>query len=194
MHISEGGGLNLLTIVFIAVGLAMDAFAVSVASGLAVTKLRARHALKIALFFGLFQALMPVLGWVLGLGFRHHIEAFDHWLAFGLLAAIGGKMIYESFRLEAAENPRDLMSVRMLLVLSVATSIDALAVGLTLTFIKVPIVTPAVIIGIVTFALSYAGVFLGKKVGHFFEKKVEALGGLILIAIGIKILVEHLAG
>jgi putative Mn2+ efflux pump MntP len=194
MHISETGGLDLLTIIFIAVGLAMDAFAVSVASGLAITKLRVRYALKIALFFGLFQALMPVLGWVLGLGFRHRIEAFDHWLAFGLLAAIGGKMIYESFRLEEAENPHDPMSIRVLLVLSVATSIDALAVGLTLTFIKVPIVTPAVIIGMVTFALSYAGVFLGEKVGHFFEKKVEALGGLILIVIGIKILAEHLAG
>jgi putative Mn2+ efflux pump MntP len=194
MYFNESGGLDLLTIIFIAIGLAMDAFAVSVASGLAVTKLRVRYAFKIALFFGLFQALMPVLGWFLGLGFRHLIEDYDHWLAFGLLTAIGGKMIYESFRLEDAENPRDPMGIQVLLVLSVATSIDALAVGLTLTFIKVPIITPAIIIGAVTFALSYAGVFLGKKFGHFFEKKIEALGGLILIGIGLKILIEHLSG
>jgi putative Mn2+ efflux pump MntP len=194
MYFNESGGLDLLTIIFIAIGLAMDAFAVSVASGLAVTKLRVRYAFKIALFFGLFQALMPVLGWFLGLGFRHLIEDYDHWLAFGLLTAIGGKMIYESFRLEDAENPRDPMGIQVLLVLSVATSIDALAVGLTLTFIKVPIITPAIIIGAVTFALSYVGVFLGEKFGHFFEKKIEALGGLILIGIGLKILIEHLSG
>jgi putative Mn2+ efflux pump MntP len=119
-------------------------------------------------------------------------EAYAHWLAFGLLAAIGGKMIYEALRLEEAENPTDPMSIHVLLVLSVATSIDALAVGLSLTFIKVRIVTPALIIGVITFALSYAGVFIGDKLGHFFEKKIEALGGLILISIGIKILIEHL--
>lgn len=194
MHFSENGGLDLPTIVFIASGLAMDAFAVSVASGLAVTKLRVRHALRMAIFFSLFQAFMPVAGWLLGYSFRHEIAAVDHWLAFGLLVAIGGKMIYESLKLEDAENPKDPMSVSVLFVLSVATSIDALAVGLTLTFIKVPIVTPAVIIGLVTFALSYVGVFIGDRFGHFFEKKIEALGGLILIGIGLKILIEHLAG
>lgn len=192
MHISENGGLDLPTIFFIAVGLAMDAFAVSVASGLAVSKLRVRYALRMALFFGLFQALMPVAGWLLGFGFRQTIQEFDHWLAFALLAAIGVKMIYESFKLEEVENPRDPMSITLLLVLSVATSIDALAVGLTLTFIKVPIATPAVIIGLVTFSISFAGVYLGDKFGHFFEKKIEALGGLILIGIGLKILIEHL--
>lgn len=194
MHISESGGLDLPTIFFIAVGLAMDAFAVSVASGLAVSRLRVRYALRLALFFGFFQAFMPVAGWLLGLGFRQTIQAFDHWLAFGLLAAIGLKMIYESFKLEKAENPTDTLSTSVLLVLSVATSIDALAVGLTLTFIKVPIVTPAVIIGLVTFVISFTGVYLGHKFGHFFEKKIEALGGLILIGIGLKILLEHLAG
>jgi putative Mn2+ efflux pump MntP len=193
MHFTNSsGGLDLPTIILVAVGLAMDAFAVSVANGMAVAKLRVGYALKIALFFGLFQALMPVLGWFLGLGLRDLIEAVDHWLAFGLLAVIGGKMIYESTRLEKAENPTSPLGIRMLLLLSVATSIDALAVGLTLTFIKVPIATPAIIIGVVTFALSYAGVFIGDKFGHFFEKKVEVLGGLILIGIGLKILIEHL--
>ncbi len=170
----------------------MDAFAVSVASGLAVSKLRVRYALRMAVFFGLFQAVMPVAGWLLGLGFRRAIQAYDHWLAFVLLAAIGAKMIYESFRLEEAENPSDPMSISVLLVLSVATSIDALAVGLTLTFINVSIAAPALIIGLVTFAISFAGVYLGDKFGHFFEKKIEALGGLILIGIGLKILIEHL--
>jgi len=194
MDITNGSGtLDLLSIVFVAVGLAMDAFAVSVANGLAVSRLRVRFALKIALFFGVFQAVMPMVGWLLGLGLRDLIGSFDHWIAFGLLAFVGGKMIYESFKLEEAENPRDDLSLAMLLVLSVATSIDALAVGLTLSIIKVNIITPAVIIGIVTFALSYAGVFIGDRFGHFFEKKIEALGGLILIGIGLKILVEHLA-
>ncbi|MGD2080531.1 MAG: manganese efflux pump MntP family protein [Nitrospirota bacterium] len=194
MHVFEGGGLDLPVIFFLSVGLAMDAFAVSVASGIAITRLRVRHAVRIALFFGFFQALMPVAGWLLGLGFRSAIEAFDHWLAFGLLGAIGGKMLYESFRLEEAENPRDPMSISVLLVLSVATSIDALAVGLTLSVIKVPVVGPALIIGVVTFALSYAGIYIGDRFGHFFEKKAEALGGLILIGIGLKILLEHLVG
>ncbi len=191
----DTAGMDFLSIFFIAVGLAMDAFAVSVASGLAVKRLRAGYALKIALFFGLFQGLMPVAGWLLGYSFREAIIHVDHWLAFGLLALIGGKMIYESFKLEEAERQNQgHLGIYMLLVLSVATSIDALAVGLTLTFIKVPIAMPAVIIGVVTFVLSYAGVFLGKKFGHFFERKIEALGGLILIGIGLKILIEHLAG
>jgi len=192
MHVPEGGGLSITTIIFIAVGLAMDAFAVSVASGLAATRLRVRHALGMALSFGVFQALMPVAGWLLGFGFREEIASVDHWLAFVLLAAVGGKMIYEAFKLEEAENPRNPMSISVLLVLSVATSIDALAVGLSLTFIKVPIATPALIIGAVTFALSYAGVYIGERFGHFFEKKIEVAGGLILIIIGLRILIEHL--
>lgn len=171
MPVPESGSLDLPVIFFIALGLAMDAFAVSVASGFAMTKLRIRHAIRIALLFGMFQALMPLVAWLLGLGFRESIEAFDHWLAFGLLGGIGIKMLYESFKLGETEDPRDPMSISILLVLLVATSIDALAVGLTLSIIKVPVITPTLVIGAVTFALSYAGMYIGDRFGHFFEIK-----------------------
>lgn len=177
-------------IFFIAVGLSMDAFAVSVASGWSAGCLRVRHALRIAFFFGAFQAVMPVVGWLAGAGLRGYIAEFDHWVAFGLLSVVGLKMIYESQRLGSDERPP--LGLKMLLLLSIATSIDALAVGLSLSFLNVPIIAPALIIGLVTFVFSYTGVLVGSRFGHFFERKIEALGGLILIAIGLSILVEHL--
>jgi putative Mn2+ efflux pump MntP len=182
----------MLTILFIAFGLSMDAFAVSVTSGFTIKKLKVGHALKIAFSFGLFQAIMPIVGWAAGLGFRAFISGIDHWAAFGLLSIIGTKMIFESMKMDGDENKTDPLNIYTLLMLSVATSIDALAVGLSLSFLNIPILTPALMIGLVTFIFSYAGVYIGERFGHFFEKKIEAIGGLILIAIGIKILIEHM--
>jgi putative Mn2+ efflux pump MntP len=181
-----------VTILFIAVGLAMDAFAVSVVTGSLYKEFKVRHALRMALFFGGFQGIMPVIGFLAGLGLKEYISASDHWIAFALLCFVGGKMIYESFRIEAAERNRDPSNLLVLLPLSFATSIDALAVGITLSLLKVSILLAVTIIGLITFGLSYCGVYIGKRFGHFFESKVEIVGGLILIAIGIKILVEHL--
>jgi len=181
-----------LTILLIAVGLAMDAFAVAVVTGSVYKEFKVRHALRMALSFGGFQAVMPVIGFLAGLGLIDYIAAYDHWVAFALLFFVGGKMIYESFKLEAVERNRDPSNLLVLLALSFATSIDALAVGITLSLLKTPILLAVTIIGLVTFVLSYGGVALGKRFGHFFESKIEIVGGLILIAIGVKIVIEHL--
>jgi len=183
--------MDIITIIVIALGLAMDAFAVSIVSGSAYKRLEIKHALRIALFFGGFQALMPLIGSLAGLTVKDYIADYDHWIAFGLLTAVGGKMIYESFKIKAARGNFDPSNILTLLVLAVATSIDALAVGITLSLITTSIALAVTVIGLVTFALSYLGVFIGKKVGHFFESKIEALGGLTLIAIALKILLQH---
>jgi putative Mn2+ efflux pump MntP len=184
--------MELITIIVIAVGLAMDAFVVSIVSGGTYRKLRVKHALRMALFFGAFQAFMPLIGSLAGLSLKECIQDYDHWVAFALLAAVGGKMIYESFKFKSVEENPDPSNIFVLLVLSVATSIDALAIGITLSLITSSIALAVTIIGLITFALSYAGILIGKKFGHFFENKLEALGGIILIGIGIKILCEHL--
>ncbi len=173
----------------------MDAFAVAIGSGIALKKVKLHDALLVATFFGGFQFFMPLLGWMAGLGIREAISGVDHWIAFSLLGFIGGKMIHESIYEEAGveeakpSNPRNLY---ILLGLAVATSIDALAVGLSVSLLQTSIVGLAVVIGIVTFALSFAGVYLGNRVGNFCEKQVTILGGVILIGIGVKILLEHL--
>lgn len=184
--------MDILTVLSIAVGLSMDAFAVSITSGVAIKDLRPVHALKIALFFGAFQAIMPVIGWLAGLGMRSFISGFDHWVAFGLLLFVGGKMIWESRSMEEDKPKSDPLGNTVLLLLAIATSIDALAVGLTFSLLNVSIAVPVLIIGLVTFGLSFAGVLIGKKAGHLFENKIEIVGGLILIGIGCKILFEHL--
>jgi putative Mn2+ efflux pump MntP len=184
--------LRPITIIGIALGLAMDAFAVSIASGAAIRELRLRHALRIALFFGVFQAAMPVAGWATGIGLRDLIGGIDHWIAFGLLAAVGIKMIYESARMGPGKKRMDPLNPSILLILSIATSIDALAVGISFAFLRIAIVTPVLVIGMVTFLLSLSGVYLGDRAGHLFEKKIALLGGILLIIIGIKILIEHL--
>ena len=188
--------MKLLEILLIALGLSMDAFAVSVASGATMKRLHLPHALKMGLFFGAFQALMPVVGWAAGLSMKNFISGWDHWIAFTLLAIVGGKMLYESFKIKEEEDcgggktcPFD---TGTLTVLAIATSIDALAVGLTFSFLQVSIVGPALMIGVVTFLLSVAGVKVGTTGGHFFEHKMEAAGGIILIGIGFKILLGHL--
>jgi len=170
----------------------MDAFAVSIVSGAAYKHLKLRHSLRIAVFFGGFQAFMPLIGSLAGLGIKDYTADYDHWIAFGLLSAVGAKMIYESFKIGSPEKSFDPSNIFVLLVLSLATSIDALVVGVTLSLITSSIIIAVIIIGVVTFVLSYLGVLIGKKVGHFFEDKFEALGGLFLIALGVKILFQHL--
>ena len=184
--------MELVTIIVIAVGLAMDAFVVSIVSGSTYRQLRVKHALRMAFFFGAFQAFMPLIGSLAGLSLKDYIQDYEHWVAFGLLAAVGGKMIYESFKIKSAEENPDPSNIIVLLVLSVATSIDALAIGITLSLITSSIALAVIIIGLITFALSYAGVTIGKRFGHFFENRIEALGGLVLIGIGIKIICKHI--
>jgi putative Mn2+ efflux pump MntP len=179
-----------LMILFIALGLAIDSFSVSVANGLASKTFKISKALTISIFFGFFQAIMPVIGWVAGESVADLIAGFDHWIAFGLLTFIGVKMIYESTKNESNRFINS-HNVKMLLVLSIATSIDALAVGLSLTFLGISVLFPAIVIGIVTFLLSFLGVLIGDKFGEILKNKVEILGGLILIIIGLKILLEH---
>ena len=188
--------MKTLELLLIALGLSMDAFAVSVASGATMKRLHLPNALKMGLFFGGFQALMPVLGWLAGLGMKSFISGVDHWVAFGLLTAVGGKMLYEAFKIKEEEDcggPKTCpFDTGTLTVLAIATSIDALAVGVTFSVLAVSIITPVLVIGLVTFLMSVAGVKIGSAGGHFFEHKMEAAGGFILIAIGLKILLEHL--
>jgi putative Mn2+ efflux pump MntP len=185
--------MELITVCGIGIGLAMDAFAVSAVSGSVYRQLHIKHALRMALFFGGFQALMPLLGWLAGEKLSTFIVEYDHWIAFGLLALIGGKMIYEASKIKDVEDkPQDPSNMGTLLVLSVATSIDALVVGVTLTLVTKFILEAVLLIGIITFAISFLGWQLGKRAGHVFENKIEILGGLILIAIGLKILLGHL--
>ena len=184
--------MELVTVIVIAVGLAMDALAVSIATGAASKQLKMHHALRMAFFFGAFQAVMPLIGSFAGLALKETITSIDHWIAFFLLSIIGAKMIYESFKLEDTGNSANAENMKVLLILSIATSIDALAVGVTLSLITSSIFLAAIIIGITTFILSLLGAQIGRKMGHFFENKIEVFGGLILIAIGIKILIEHI--
>lgn len=178
------------------VSLAMDAFAVSVCKGLAMRKVNKKQCLVIALFFGGFQALMPFLGWLLGNRFESYITNIDHWIAFVLLGFIGGKMVVEAIR-DKGEEPEITeidppLDIKELFVLAVATSIDALAVGITFAFLEIPIVEAMLIIGITTCVISVAGVYIGNFFGNKYKSKAELVGGIILILIGLKILLEHL--
>ncbi|MEG2929027.1 MAG: manganese efflux pump MntP family protein [Oscillospiraceae bacterium] len=186
--------MGVAELVFIAVGLSMDAFAVAVCKGLNMTKPSYKNCFLIAVFFGGFQGLMPFIGWVLGTQFESYITAFDHWVAFVLLLIIGGKMIYESRQKEECRGEcADILSIKELFILAIATSIDALAVGITFALLPdTDIVLSVVLIGVVTFALSFIGVIIGNKFGSRYEKKAELAGGIILVAIGVKILTEHL--
>jgi putative Mn2+ efflux pump MntP len=183
--------MSIVAVFAIAVGLAMDAFAVAVSSGVALKRMQARHALLIATFFGVFQALMPFLGWHAGRWARGYVAAFDHWIAFMLLVLVGAKMIYDAVRDSGAKAAADPLNVYVLFLLAIATSIDALAIGITLSFLDVAIALPVLIIGLVTFVLSFAGAYLGSAVGHIAERRMEIAAGFILIGIGIKILFEH---
>lgn len=184
--------MDALTIILIAVGLAMDAFAVSIASGMTITRDRRRAGLLTAAFFGGFQMLMPVIGWGVGLTLADIISAFDHWIAFGLLAFIGAKMIYEGTKKGDHDKDAKELKLHSLLVLAVATSIDALMVGLSFAFLQTSIVLPIAAIGVITFGLSLVGFYFGSGLGKVFGHRIEIVGGVVLILIGLKILIEHL--
>ncbi|PPT10286.1 hypothetical protein CKA32_002925 [Geitlerinema sp. FC II] len=185
--------LELTTITLVAIGLAADAFAVSLTSGLAIRHIKLNKALKIALFFGGFQAFMPLLGWGMGLGFRQAIASIDHWIVFVLLVFLGGRTIYEAWQDTDDDKPFNPLKIETLLVLSVATSLDALAAGLGFSVLKMPILLAISIVGSVTFSLCVLGVYIGHYFGDWFQSKVEIVGGLILMGIGSKILWEHLS-
>ncbi|OKZ19174.1 MAG: hypothetical protein BHV81_06055 [Butyricimonas synergistica] len=182
--------MGIISILLIAVGLAMDSLAVSISGGIVMRPFCMRQSLRLALTMGIFQGGMTLLGWLMGVSFSSYITTFDHWIAFILLGFLGGKMIYESFGEE--ETTISSFSTKTLLTLGVATSIDALAVGVSMAFLKTSIYFPAFIIGFVTFALSLIGVISGYRFGKIKGINVELFGGIILIAIGVKILIEHL--
>ena len=188
--------MGMVELLLIGVGLSMDAFAVSVCKGLNMRKVNQLHCFVIALFFGGFQALMPLIGWILGRQFEQYITAVDHWIAFVLLAFLGGKMILEALKEEEEEinKTESRLVFKELLVLAVATSIDALAMGITFAFLNVAIVPAVGMIGGITFALSAAGVYIGNIFGSRYKNKAELIGGVILVLIGVKILAEHLMG
>jgi putative Mn2+ efflux pump MntP len=182
--------MNLLTVIFLASSLAMDAFAVSITLGTFCKSRKIFHSLRVACAFGFFQAMMPILGWLGGLTFRIYIQAYDHWIAFALLSAVGLKMIYESFSVGDSDEQNRSLSNKTIFVLAIATSIDALAVGITFSFGIIEAAAAAVLlIGIITFGFSFAGFHIGDKFGHFFESNIERIGGVILIGIGLKILI-----
>lgn len=203
--------MSILSIVLTGFGLAMDAFAVSVAKGITLTRIRVKDALKVALFFGGFQAIMPLIGWGAGRYFADYIKAFDHWIAFILLSLIGGKMVFEAIKekreekgevsvtleafedsgLEMVRSSNDELSTKNLTILAIATSIDALAVGVSFAFLGISIVQSVIIIGVITFVLCFLGVIIGEKLGDIFKNYAEIIGGVILILIGINILLEH---
>jgi putative Mn2+ efflux pump MntP len=183
--------LDLISILVIAVGLSADCFAVAFSGSIALKSISKKQVIIASLSFGIFQALMPLLGWLAGQTVVDLIAGFDHWLAFGLLAFIGGKMVWESFRKEE-ECKTDITKWKTLITLSIATSIDALAVGLTFAFLEVNIALACGVIGITAFLISVLGFILGRKAGKVFGKRAELIGGLVLIGIGLKILLDHL--
>jgi len=186
--------MNFIYILTIALALAMDAFAVSIGVSLSQKSLSAHQTMRLAFFFGLFQFLMPILGWLAGKSILAYIHAVDHWIAFFLLGFIGAKMIYESFKETEFKRGSKADSTRglPLLVLSIATSIDALAVGLSFAVLSVSVIPASVLIGLVAFAMSVIGVKIAPVLGKIVGKRAELAGGLVLIAIGVKILVDHM--
>lgn len=184
--------MPLLSILLIALGLAMDAFAVSITSGITIKNLKARHALLVGAAFGIFQAGMPVLGWLMGRWTYSLFSAVDYWIAFGLLLFVGGHMILQALQPEEEDRPQNPLHPPTLITLAVATSIDAFAIGISLSMLQVSIWTPVLLIGLVTFALSFAGVYFGRWLGHFNKRKMEVAGGGILIGLGTNMLIDHL--
>lgn len=183
--------MGILEILLISIGLAMDAFAVSVCKGLSMKKMNWKKAIIIALYFGIFQAIMPVIGYFFGVSFQGLVTKIDHWIILGILAFIGGNMIKESFDKEKTE-ANDNIDIKTMTLLAIATSIDALAVGITFAFFKIKLLSVVTLIGVITFILCIFGVKIGNKFGTKYERKAELVGGIILILIGLKILLEHL--
>ena len=183
--------MSLITIFILAVGLGVDAFSVAIGIGATNDKKSWAPVLRLAAAFGIFQFIMPIIGWLAGQTVVEIIASFDHWIAFVLLALVGGKMVWEGFEKESDEEKADQTRGWPLMLLSIATSIDALAVGFSFSVLKNPILFPAVIIGIVSFVMTTVGMIFGKVLAKIFGKKVEIFGGLVLIAIGVKILIDH---
>ena len=181
---------GIVQIFLIAISLAMDAFSVSIAGGMKSQKAKVIHAVKVAAFFGIFQAVMPLLGWLIGEAAKGFILSIDHWVAFILLGFIGVNMIREARKDDGVER-KDMLKTNILLMLAVATSIDAFIVGITLSLLQTPLLVSVTIIGIVTFVLSFVGFIFGKQLGALFGKKVEIAGGVVLILIGLNILIQH---
>ncbi len=189
--------MGLIELFLTAAGLSMDAFAVSIAKGLGMRRVNYRHALVIALFFGGFQALMPCIGWALGSQFASVVTPIDHWVAFVLLAFIGGKMLVDAVRGEEEEpaegaGDEERLDFRQLVILAIATSIDALAVGITFAFLQVNIIFAVSCIGVVTFVLCFCGVIVGNQFGARWERPSQIAGGVVLVLIGLRILLNHL--
>jgi len=185
--------MNLSDIILIAIGLAMDCFAVSIACGIAMKPFRFGPALRIAFLFGLFQAVMPLIGWLAGSTFKHLIESYDHWIAFGILLLLGGRMLWEYFFVHPDKKILNPYKKRVVLTLALATSIDALAIGLSFAFLHIDLMMPVLIIGVSSLLFSSLGLLIGKRYGHRFHIPAELFGGIVLIGIGIKILIEHLS-
>lgn len=183
--------MGIVQIILIAVGLAMDACAAAICNGLRMKKIDYRRAVLIAFLFGSFQAIMPLIGWLIGRQFEAYITSVDHWIAFTLLGAIGVNMINEA-RKKDEDDCKDSHGIKELIVMAFATSIDALAVGITFACLRIDIWVPILFIGIITFAMSYAGVFVGNRFGERYKTNAEYAGGIILIFIGVKILAEHM--
>ena len=183
--------MGLFEIILIGLGLGMDSFAVAICKGLAMKKMNWNKAIVIGSYFGVFQALMPIIGYFLGVNFQNVIVAFDHWIAFALLGSIGLNMLKDAYSKEN-DSFDDCVEVKTMIVLAIATSIDALAVGITFAFLQVNIVVSVVVIGVIAFSLSVIGVVLGNSFGNKYEKRAEIFGGVILILMGCKILIEHL--
>lgn len=183
--------MNLLSILIISISLAMDAFSVSIGQGIIRRTNRLRLAIRASFSFGLFQMMMPFIGWIIGDNIKG-IEDYDHWFAFALLNIVGGKMIFESIKDAPKRKDLPLVGFIELIILSIATSIDALIVGFSLSLLKVPLILPLVMFGLITFLFSFTGILLGNKIGKFLGNKAEIFGGVLLIAIGIKILLDHL--
>lgn len=183
--------MGVIELLLLSVGLAMDAFAVAICKGISMKKMNWKKAIIIGIYFGGFQALMPTIGYFLGTFFQNLITSIDHWIAFILLGIIGGEMIKESFE-EDSENRNDDVSIKTMLVLSIATSIDALAIGITFAFLKVNLPLAVSLIGIITFILAIVGTKIGNRFGDKYESKAELTGGIILVLLGIKILLEHM--
>lgn len=189
--------MKIWEVALIGFGLSMDAFAVALCRGLEMKKFNPKHAMIIALFFGVFQAIMPLIGWAVSSQFSKYIENIDHWIAFALLGALGVKSIIDSFGKEKAEDTaEEKLEIKRLFIMAIATSIDALAVGITFAFLPFEnffsVLYAVLLIGAITFALSFTGVFCGNKIGTELKSKAELIGGIILILIGLKILLEHL--
>jgi len=185
--------MDILTIILIAIGLSFDTFAVSVSSGLILKKIDFFNATKIAITLAVFQAAMPVIGWLVGSGIKNYVEDFDHWVAFGILSLLGGKMIYESFKTHPDDRSFNPLDIKVMIGMAIATSIDALIVGFSFALLNYKILVSVGIIGIVTYVVAMLGMLFGKKIGAKTGRRMEVLGGVMLILIGLKILIEHLS-